>query len=90
MSVKGGEKILVERKKSIVPNEEGSERKYMVYPDGTQIHNEIIDKAHKKAPNTMKYGIAGLILGAALGGPWGALVLGGLGTLYGVSQDEEI
>ena len=79
---------MVERKKSIVSREEISERRSIVYPDGTPINNEIIERAHEKAPNTLRYGIGGLILGAVLGGRWGALILGGLGTLYGVSQDE--
>lgn len=57
--------------------------------DDIKIQDEIVERAHERAPNTVTLGTVGLIGGAYLGGPAGALAGALIGSLFGFLLDEE-
>jgi len=77
---------LVEKKKEINLREADSDR--LVFND-IKIQDEIVERAHQRAPNTVALGTVGLIGGAYLGGPVGALAGAFFGSLVGFLLDEE-
>ena len=51
--------------------------------------DEIMQRAEKKAPNTVKGAVFGVLIGAALGGPAGGIIGALLGSIGGALIDEE-
>jgi ABC-type dipeptide/oligopeptide/nickel transport system permease component len=54
-----------------------------------RIKDDVVERANRKAPNTVKLGTVGLIGGAFLGGPVGALAGAVIGSLSGFLLDEK-
>ena len=49
----------------------------------------LVNKANENAPNTVGFGVLGLIIGAAVGGPAGGIVGAIVGSVVGANIDEE-
>ena len=60
----------------------------LIFKD-VRIKDDVVERAHKRAPNTVKLGTVGLIGGAFLGGPAGALAGAVIGSLSGFLLDEK-
>jgi len=78
---------LVEKKKAI--NLRDADYSDRLIFDDIKIQDEIVERAHERAPNTVTLGTVGLIGGAFLGGPAGALAGALIGSLVGFFLDEE-
>ena len=79
---------MVERKKKIVVRKAGTEGTEPLLPDRFEISNEIVERAEKKAPNTVVWTILGVVVGAAFGGPLGGVFGAVVGSIVGASLDE--